>query len=74
LLGDLRDLNLDIDLDEPLAERVDLDETGVDGLVELAELGDETDIALADALEGVGATNAAGDSAHGSNDSTRSID
>ncbi len=63
LLGDFHDLDLDVDLDQALAERVDLDQAGVDGLVEAAELGDKADIALADALVGVGADEEAGDSA-----------
>lgn len=74
LLGDLCDLDLDVHLEEVLAERVDLDQTRVDGLVELAKLGDETDVALLDALERVGADDAAGNSAHGTDDGTESVD
>ena len=46
LLRHLDDLDLDIYLDEFLGQRVDLDETGVDGAVEAAEFGDQTDVAL----------------------------
>jgi hypothetical protein len=73
LLGDLCGLNLDVDLDDPLAERVNVDQAGVDGLVELSKLGDETDVALVDFLEGVGADDTARDGAHGSDDNTKSI-
>lgn len=68
------DLNLDIDLEDAFAERVDLDETGVDGLVELAEFGDETDIALVNLLVRVGAADAAGDGAEISHDGTEGVD
>ncbi len=58
--GHTSNLDLDIDLDKTFTEGVDLDETGIDGLVELAELGDKTDIALVDLLVGVGAEDTAG--------------
>lgn len=67
-------LNLDINLDNAFAERVDLDETGVDGLVELAELGDETNIALVNLLVRVGTADAAGDGAEISHDGAEGID
>jgi len=74
LLGHLDDLDLDIDLNERLAERVDLDEAGVDCLVEFAELGDEADISLPYALVGVRAAYAAWNRAEGSNNSTDAVD
>lgn len=74
LLWDFGDLNLDIDLDEVLAERVDLDKTGVDGPVELSKLGDETNVTLLDSLKRVGTADAAGDSSHGTHAGTKSID
>lgn len=74
LLRDLSGLNLDIDLDQTLAEGVYLDETRVDGLVETTELGDETDITLLDILVRVGADDAAGDGAHGSDDGAEGVD
>lgn len=40
------DLDLDVDLDESLGKRVDLDETGVDGAVESSELRDQADVTL----------------------------
>lgn len=57
LLGNFHNLNLDIDLDEALGERVDLDETWVNGAVETTELGDETNVALRDRLVWVRAAN-----------------
>jgi hypothetical protein len=39
-------LNLDINLDKLLAERIDLDQTRIDRSVEATKLGDQTDIAL----------------------------
>merc|ERR1711937_327038 len=74
LLGDLCDLDLDIDLDQTLGEGVDLDEAGIDGLVESTKLGDETDVALVDALVWVGADDAAGDGAQGTNDGAKGVD
>lgn len=47
-----------------LGQRVDLDQTGVDSLVEATKLGDQADIALVDVLIRVGAADAARDSAH----------
>lgn len=73
LLGDLCGLNLDIDLDDLLAEGVNVDQAGVDGLVELSKLGDETDVALVDFLVGVGAEDAARDGAQRSDGNAKSI-
>lgn len=66
LLRDFCNLNLHVDGDEILAERVDADKTWVNGLVELAKLGDKTDVALLDTLERVGADDATRDGATGS--------
>lgn len=74
LLGDLDDLDLDVDLDQALGEGVDLDETRVNGLVELAKLGDKADVALVDVLIRVGAANAAGDGSQGPDASTEGVD
>ena len=74
LLGHLDDLDLDVDLDELLRQRVDLDQARVDGAVEAAELGDEADVALADGLVGVGAKDAAGDGAAGADDGSKGVD
>lgn len=71
---DLDDLDLDVNLDQALAQGVDLDEAGIDGLVEPAKLGDQADVALADALERVRAADAAGDGAHGSDNGADGID
>jgi len=67
-------LDLDIDLDQLLGERVDLDKTGVDSTVETTELCDETDIPLGDGLVGVGADDATGDGAAESDACTERID
>lgn len=67
-------LNLDIDLDNTLAEGIDLNKTRVDRLIELAELGDQTDIALVYLLVGVGAANAAGKGTKSSNAGAEGID
>ena len=48
-------------MNELLGQRIDLDETGIDGAVETAEFRDEADVSLADGFVGVGADNAAGD-------------
>lgn len=74
LLGDVGRLDLDVDLEEVLGERVDLDEAGVDGLVEAAKLGDEADVALLDRLVRVGAADATRDSAHGADDGAEGVD
>lgn len=74
LLRDLDDLNLDIDLDQALGERVDLDQAGIDGLVEFAELGDQADIALVHVLVRVGTKDAAWNGAQGSNASAKAVD
>lgn len=70
LLGDLDNLDLDVDLDETLRKWVDLDETGVDGLVEAAELGDEADVALVHVLVRIRAANTAWDSTDRTDDGT----
>lgn len=74
LLGDLDDLNLDVDLDEALRKRVDLDEARIDGLVEPAKLGDKTDITLVHVLIGVWTADAAGNCADGANNGAEAVD
>lgn len=74
LLGDFDNLDLDIDLDQALRQGVDLDQTGVDCLVEFAELRDEADITLANVLVRVGAADAARNGARGSHAGTKSVD
>lgn len=73
LLRYLGSLDLHIDGDDLLAEGVDLDETRVDGLVEAAELGDKTNVALLDVLVRVWAEDAAGNGANGTNASAKSV-
>jgi len=74
LARNLDDLNLDIDLDETLRERVDLDETGVDSPREATELGDQADIALRDGLVGVGTDEAARNRSAETNAFTQVVD
>ena len=74
LFRDLCNLDLNVDLGETLGEGVDLDETRVDGLVEAAKLGDETDVALVDMLVRVGAEDAAWDGTHCTDASANGID
>jgi hypothetical protein len=59
-------LNLDIDLEEPFAERIDFDETGIDCAVESTEFGDQTDVALRHGFVGIRAADATRKGAHGS--------
>lgn len=74
LAGHFSDLNLDVDGGQVLAERVDLDEAGVDGTLETSEFGDEADLALVNGLEGVGAAETAGDGAQEANGLTQGVD
>lgn len=74
LLGDLDDLDLDVDLNKALRQGVDLSQTGVDRLVKLAELGDQADVALADVLIRVGAADAAWDRTEGSHAGAEGVD
>lgn len=74
LLGDFNDLNLDVDLDNTLRQGVDLDQAGIDSLVETAEFGDEANVALIDILVRIGAANAARDGAKGTDNGTQAVD
>lgn len=60
-------LDLHIDLDELLAQGIDLDETGINRTVESAEFGHETDITLFDRLIGVWADAATRNGAQAAN-------
>jgi hypothetical protein len=66
-------LDLDIDLDQILGQRVDLDKTGVDGPREPSELGYQADITLLDRLVRVRADNAAGDGAESADDGSERV-
>lgn len=55
-------MDLDINLDQSLAERIDLYKTRVDSFIEFPELGDKSDVALTDLLIGIRAANDAGNS------------
>lgn len=48
LLWDLADLNLDVDLNEFLRQRVNLDKTWVNGAVEAAEFSNQAHVSLGD--------------------------
>lgn len=74
LLGHLDDLDLDVDLDQALGERVDFDEAWVHGAPEAAELRDQAHLALRDGLVGVRADDAAWDRAHGSDAAAEGVD
>lgn len=74
LLGHLDDLDLDVDLDQALAQRVDLDEARIDRLVELAELGHQADVALVHLLVRVREAEAARDGAERPDDLADAVD
>lgn len=74
LLWDLNDLDLDIDLDDALRQRVDFDQAWIDSLVEAAKLGDEADVTLVDVLVWVGAANATWDGAESTNKGSQAVD
>jgi hypothetical protein len=74
LTRDFDDLDLDIDLDETLGQRVDLDKTWVDSAGEAAEFGDEPDITLRDRLVRVGADDAARDGTAATDQFTQVVD
>ena len=74
LTGHLNNLDLDIDLNESLRERVDLDQTGIDGAREATELGDQADVSLRDWLVGIRADNAAGNGAQETNAVSEGVD
>lgn len=74
LLRHLHNLNLDIDLHERFGERVDLDETRVDGASETTELGNETNVTLLDWFVWVGATDTAGNRSESTDGRTQGVD
>lgn len=67
-------LNLDVNLDEALAKRIDLDKARVDGTSEATKLGNEPDITLLDRLVGVRANNTARNSTKSPDASSNRID
>ena len=67
-------LDLDINLNEALAQRIDLDKTRVDSTIETTELGDQTDITLRDMLIRIRADNAARDGSQVTYAVTKSVD
>lgn len=70
LLGNLDNLDLDVDLDKVLGEGVNINETRIDSAGESTELGDETNVSLANWLVWVGAYDAAWNSAECTDAST----
>ena len=61
LTGYFDDLDLDINLDEALRERVDLNQSRIHGAVEAPEFGDKADVSLRDGLVWIRAEDAARD-------------
>jgi hypothetical protein len=74
LLWDLNNMNLDIDLEEMFAKRVNFDKTGVDCAVKSTEFGDQTNIALRYGFVGIWAADATRNGAHGSYTCAQCID
>jgi hypothetical protein len=74
LLGHLDNLNLDIYLDQILRERVDIDETWVDGTGEATELGDQANISLIYWLVWIRAYDATWDRAESADAAAQSVD
>jgi len=74
LFWDFDDLNLDVYLDQALGEWVDLDETWVYCSCESTEFGDQTDLTLRNWLVWVGADDAAGDGAKGTDAASEGVD
>ena len=72
--GRTNDLNLHIDLDQLLRQRIDLHQTRVHSAIEAAELRHQAYIALADGSVWVRAADAAGDGAKGSDDGSEVVD
>ena len=73
-IGHTDDLNLHVDLNEFLRQRVYLDKTWVDGTVEATELCDETDVSLADWLVWIGAHHAARNSTATTDERAEGVD
>lgn len=74
LLWHFDNLNLDINLNKALGQGVDMNKTRVDGAGELAELGDETNIALRDGLVRVGADDAARNGTKETDEGAKGVD
>jgi hypothetical protein len=74
LLRHFDNLDLDVDLNERFRERVDLDETWVDGASETTELGDETNISLLDRLVWVWAAETARNGTESTDGRAESVD
>lgn len=74
LLGDFHDLDLDVDLDDALRQRVNFDQAWIDSLVETAKLGDEADVALVDVLVWVRAADATRYGTESTNEGSQTVD
>ena len=74
LSWNLDNLDLDIDLDQSLRERIDLDETRVNGANKATEFGDQADVSLRNRLVGIWANHAARDGSKETNAGTERID
>lgn len=66
-------LNLDVDVEDSLGERIDLDQAWIDGPREATELGDETDFSLVYRLKDAGADDAARNGAQVSDDGAEGV-
>jgi hypothetical protein len=67
-------LNLDIDLEETFAERVNFDETRIDCAVESTEFGDQANVALRYGFVRIGAADTTRKGAHSSNTCAQCVD
>lgn len=74
LPGNVDDLDLDRDLTDLLAERVDLDQSGIDTARELSERRNESYATLLDLLVRVGAAEAARNGTEKSSEATEAVD
>ena len=68
------DLDLDINLDETLRERVDVNETRVTSASETPEFGDQTNVSLRDWLVGIGTDDAAGNGTEETDTGSEGVD
>lgn len=74
LLRDLHNLDLDINLDQLLAERIDLDKSRINSAIETSELGNESNVALIHWLIGIWTNDTAWNGSHATNAATERVD
>lgn len=68
------ELDLDVDLNKPLRQGVDLHKTRIHCAVKAAEFGDQTNLSLKDCFVCIGADNAARNSATGADNNSKVVD